>query len=30
VRNNVTVLLAKTSLATRPALIAFARDHGIT
>lgn len=30
VRNNVTALLTKTSLATRPALIAFARDHGVT
>jgi DNA-binding NarL/FixJ family response regulator len=29
VRNNVTALLAKTSLPSRPALIAFARDRGI-
>jgi len=29
VRNNVTALLAKTGLSTRPALIAFARDRGL-
>lgn len=29
VRNNITVLLSKTDLATRPALIAFARDRGL-
>jgi DNA-binding NarL/FixJ family response regulator len=30
VRNNVTTLLAKTALPSRPALIAFARDRGLT
>ena len=30
VRNNITTLLAKTSLPSRPALIAFARDRGIS
>ena len=29
VRNNVTALLAKTGTATRPALVALARDRGL-